>query len=174
MQQLLTTQDRVVPVPASGNSINSTTSLTTHIYSAMDYPETYAQLTAAMLADVAQEDQPADILAASISERRANKERSVATTQTLASPLKAECPSGNCVWKPYYALDICTQCRTTTKELTLKNLSPKGSDLSAMISAFQGGELSSDEVLTSNFTWEITPKSGQTWQVASNLAHSFR
>jgi hypothetical protein len=170
VQQLLTTQNRVVPVPASGISINSTTSMTTDIYAAMDYPETKAQLTAAMLADVQQEVQPPSIMATSTSERRASKKRSDATTQALVSPLRADCPSRNCVWKPYYALDICTQCRTTTKELSVKNLSPKSSDLAAMVSAVQGGRVSHGDQLTSNFTWEITPKFGRTWQVASNLS----
>lgn len=124
VQQLLATEVRIVPVAANGISINSTTSMTLDIFSAMDYPETSAQLTAAMLANVQQGDQPMGVMAASTAERRANRKRSDAMTQSLASPLKANCPSGNFVWSPYYTLDICTQCRRTMEELALKNLSP--------------------------------------------------
>ncbi|RMZ80328.1 hypothetical protein DV738_g2762, partial [Chaetothyriales sp. CBS 135597] len=171
VQQLLTTEHRVVSVPASGIAINSTTSMTVDIYAAMDYPETIAQLTAAMFADVQQEDQPKSVIAASSPVGvAAVKRRSETTTQTLASLPRADCPSGNCVWQPYYALDICSQCRTTTDELTIKNLSPNSSDLSAMISAAQRGQVSASDLLRSNFTWEIIPKFGRKWQVTSNLS----
>ncbi|KIW33987.1 uncharacterized protein PV07_00793 [Cladophialophora immunda] len=170
VQQLLTTENRTVPVPGNGISINSSTSMTTDIYLAMGYPETLAQLTAAMLANVQQEDQPMDIMAASTVGRHAMKKRSEATTQTLALPLKADCPSGNCVWQPYYTLDICTQCRPTTKELTIKNLSPQSSDLTKIVSAARSGNISGADQQTSSFTWEIIPKFGQTWKVTSNLS----
>ena len=161
VQQLLTTQGRVVRIPASGISINSTTSVTLDIVVAMEYPETLAQLTAAMLADVQQEDQPMDI--------STKRKRSDATTQTLASPLQAACPSGNCIWQPYHALDICTQCRTTTEDVTIKNLSPESSALPAMISDALAAEKLNNDQYSSNFTWEIIPKSGRTWRVDSNL-----
>lgn len=54
VQQLLTTQYRVVPIACSGVHINSTTSLTPIIFTAFDYPDTNAQIVAAMLADVQQ------------------------------------------------------------------------------------------------------------------------
>ena len=170
VQQLLTTETRIVPVPANGISINSTTSMTLDIYSAMDYPETAAQFTAAMLANVQQEDQPMDNMAASVAERRVRRKRSESTIQRLASPLKADCPSGNCVWDPYFALDICSQCRTTTKELAIENLSPNSSDLTTMVSAARSGQVSGADVMESGFTWEIVPKFGRTWRVPSNLS----
>ena len=174
VQQLLTIQDRIVPVPANGISVNSTTSMTVNIYSAMGYPETAAQLTAAMLANVQQEDQPESVLAQrAVSGLRMSVKRSVATAKTLASPLTADCPSGDCVWQPYYALDICSQCRDTTEEVVLKNLSPQSSDMTAIALGLQSGELTpEDGPFRSNFTWEIVPKFGFSWQVSSNLSVS--
>lgn len=122
-----------------------------------------------MLADVEQGDQLYSDVTASIPERRTSEKRSNATTQTLVSALKADCPSGNCAWKPYYALDICTQCRSTTKDLRVKNLSPEARNLSAMISLAQGGGVFRGHGLASDFKWEIIPKSGYQWQVASTL-----
>jgi hypothetical protein len=174
VQQLLTTEVRIVPVPANGISINSTTSMTLDIYAAMDYPETAAQFTAAMLANVQQEEQPMDGMASAVSvaERRVRRKRSesTTTTQRLASPLRADCPSGNCVWDPYYALDICSQCRTTTNEVAIMNLSPNSSDLTAMVSAARSGQVAGADVMKSGFTWEIVPKFGHTWRVPSNLS----
>jgi hypothetical protein len=170
VQQLLTTQDRIVLVPVAGTSISSTTSLDSQILSAMIvYPETLAQLTLVMLANVKVQDQPIVIVAATSPERSANVKRSDGATQALVSPLKADCPSGNCVWKPYYALDICTQCRSTTDEMTLKNLSPGSSNLPEMVSAAHAGRSSTVKAQTSNFTLEVVPKSGRTWQVTSSL-----
>ncbi len=170
VQQLLTTETRIVSVPANGISINSTTSMTLDIYLAMDYPETTAQYTAAMLANVQQEDQPMDSVTSSVEERRLRRKRSESTIQRLASPLKADCPRGNCIWDPYYALDICSQCRTTTKEVAIKNLSPNSLDLTAMVSAARSGQVTGTHVMGSNFTWEMVPKFGHAWRVPSNLS----
>ena len=172
VQQLLTIQDRVVPVPANGISINSTTSITIDIYTAMGYPETAAQLIAAMLADVQQEDQPKNVLAdRAISGLCMSARRSGATTEALTSPLTADCPSGDCVWQPYYALDTCSQCRDTTTEVIIKNLSPQSSDMTAVALVLETGQLvPEDGPFRSNFTWEIVPKFGFPWQVPSNLS----
>lgn len=162
VQQLLTIQNQVVPVPASGISINLTTSMMVDISVAMKYPETLAQLAAAMLADVQQQNQPNTMAS--------KQKRSESTTQKLALPLRAECPSGNCIWQPYYALDICTACRTTTQEVTMKDLSPNSSDLPAMISDAQAGRRFNSDEYQSKFKWEIVPNSGRAWQVEFNVS----
>lgn len=172
VQQLLTTQYRVVPVASSGIYINSTSSITVDIFAAFDYPETDIQITAAMLADVQQEPQAPNGEAAQVLDRRATSQLSNAnaTSQSSTSPLKATCLSGNCVWPNYYTLDICARCQNITKTTSMKNLSPDAANLAEIVSVARQNKQNGSAVSASSFVWEIVPRNGNSVRVNSSVS----
>ncbi|EXJ92765.1 hypothetical protein A1O3_01317 [Capronia epimyces CBS 606.96] len=173
VQQLLTIQDRVVPIASGGIHINSTTSMTEDIVTAIeDYPETDAQITAAMLAHVQQKEETELVSAARALIRRRNLQRSTsnATSQAAVSPLEATCPSGNCAWPNYYTLDMCARCQNVTKTTSVKNLSPNAANLAGMVSAARQNKQDGSVVSSSSFEWEIIPRKGYSVRVNSTIS----
>lgn len=158
VQQLLTTQTRVVTEPADGVFINAAT--TTLPSEAMVYPETTAQIAAAMLLDIQQYQDSS----------RTRVKRSNSSGLAPSTPLHPQCPSGNCMWQPYYALDICTSCRSTTEEVVFRNLTYSGWVSANADCNYPRGSCYNpySGTMVANWTWEIKPRYGNGWIVTSS------
>jgi hypothetical protein len=92
VQQLLTTEVRVMPAAGEGISVNSTASTTAHILAAVSYPETKAQLIAAMLANMQQEEQPMVVMAVKSPASRAIKKRATSSGTETGLAAKSRLP----------------------------------------------------------------------------------
>lgn len=163
VQQLLTIQTRVIPQTGMGITINSADYFR-GFAEAMEYKETDLLISAAMLSNLGPYAPP---LAGPASRNRAK--RSGGITQSL-SPLMPTCPGGNCIWDPYYAIDVCTRCRDTTEEMQFvvapsSNFSTPDDAWSYIWHhAFQDNDAQAE------MTWDLIPKSGNSWQVQSNFS----
>ena len=180
VQQLLTTQYRVVGVGLSAADdvhINSTKYLTPTINTAFTYDTTSIQLTTAMLADVQQDPQsnrfnPGQGKAKRTTTPQLSTANAIpnTTSKSFSSPLKATCPSGNCIFPNYYSLDICSRCQNITQATSLKNLTPRLPNLSDLISTLRHENTTiSTPPGFSTVAWSLIPPRGKSVQFNTTL-----
>lgn len=163
VQQLLILRVHVVSEPATGISINAAKSFY-YMDTAMHYPDMDAVMVASMLEDI---QQPQATSASGLESYYLYK-RFNDTSQPLSSALRPACPSGNCVWKPYQAIDVCTQCRTTMAEMQLTTSSQNASNPIKNVLGQVGHSFKANADIS--LVWDLVPENGYSWQIPNEIS----